>query len=374
MQVTQPLFQGGRLWAEQRRAAAGTEAARYQLEKQRLDIRHAVAEAFWKTAALQKALRLYEETHRALQEDLEKAVRHELGESRSARIELLSTRLQNRECEMALAEAEADLLEARLSLAEAMGTPGPPAFRVPSDLSAVSVAVDEEEALRLSRSHRPEMQIHRKVLQSAVLGRRAGRGVYFPRLDLNGFYGRSGASFVETDPFSFRKDWNAGVKATWVLAGNTLSYNAFRERTSPRLGESSRTETKSQSVSLSVGDALSGGMSVLEGDRALQEEQWRYEQGLADMEKEVRLAVRRVASSWKRVETANARVEEALQHFRDVRSLVQEDRAHLGDLAAARNRVAFAQASQAQALGQYHVAVSALNRAVGIPDRYRAAP
>jgi outer membrane protein TolC len=371
IQATQTLFSGGKLWADWRRSSLGAEVSRLQLEKQRLEVRHAVAEAYWRVVALEKSMSIYNEAHRRLQEDLEKAVRHELSASRNARIELLTVRVQNRQCESALAETDEKLNDARTALLDALGEVRQIPFQVPLEIPSNPVRVEEEEALRLARSHRLEWKIAEKMMKSAALSRRVTQSAYFPRVDLNGFWGRSGAAFVATDPLEYRRDWNAGVRVTWPLMGNTFLYSAYRDKTSPKLGESSRTETESQSVSVTLGDALAGSVEKLEGKKAFEEEQWRYEKSQRDMELEVRLAVRRVKAAWKSVEAANAKAEEALQQFKDVRSLLREDRAHLGDIASARNRVAFAQAEQSQAQAQHLIAVSGLNRAIGVAENFQ---
>lgn len=371
VQATQTIFSGGKLWGTQRQASLGADIARLQLDKQRLDVRHAVTEAYWRVAGLQQALRAHRETHALLQEDLEKAVRHDLSEARSARIELLSTRAQNRESEAALAEVQESLLEARQALWDALGERSAAEFNVPEEIPAGFADVDEGEALRLARDHRPDTRIADRMMESARFARSVARSGAFPKIDLNGFYGRSASAFIETDPLVYKKDWNLGLSANWAFVGNSVKYSAYREKTSPRLGESSRTETDNHSLSFSLGDALGVGVSNREGRRSFHEEEWRYERTRRDADNDVRLAVRRTASARSRYEAAKAKLEEALQEFKDTRSLLQDDRAHLGDLAAARNRVAFAQAAQAQSQAQYLAAVSALNRAVGLPDKYR---
>ncbi|MBI4396975.1 MAG: TolC family protein [Elusimicrobia bacterium] len=371
VQATQPIFSGGKLWADWRRSSRGSEIARLQMEKQRLDVRHSITETFWRVVALEKALAIYKVMYKDLQEDLAKAVRHELGEARSAKIELLSARAQNRECEQLIAETEENLLETRLNLLEAMGHSRYFLFEVPLEIPSSRVEVNEAECLRLARSHRLEIKIAEKVMESAALGRRVARSAYFPRVDLNGFLGRSGSAYVETDPFTYRKDWNAGVKASWPLFWSTLKYSALKEKTSPKLGESSRTETESQTLTMSLGDALGMRVENLENKKSFQEEQWRFEKARRDVEQEVRLAVLRVEAAKKKLESANAKTEEAQQMLKDTRSLLQEDRAHLGDLASARTRVSTAQAAQAQAQADYIIAVSALNNAIGIADHHR---
>lgn len=371
LQVTQTLFAGGRVIATQKQASLNAQVARLQMDKQQLELRHAVTEAYWRVVALEKSLAIHRQTHQELQDDLEKAVRHELSASRSARIELLATRAQNRESESALAETEEELLQARMALMDAIGQRNQTPFRVPEEIPNGKIAVSEEEALRVARSHRVELKIAEKLMRSARLTRTLGRSGFYPKVDLNGFYGRSGSAYIETEPFGLRTDWNAGVSVAWPIFGNTVKFSGFKEHTSPRLGESSRTETESQSLTFTLGDALGTVVTHRENKKAYHEEEWRYDKTERDLENEVRLALFRVGAARRRLEAAQAKNEEAAQSFKDTRNLFSDDRAHLGDLAGARNRVAFAEAGLAQARANYLVALSGLNRAIGAPDYFR---
>jgi len=368
--ATQTIFSGGKLVASRRQAGLGSETARLQLEKQRMDVRHSATEAFWRLVAAKKAKVAYEETRDLLQEDLEKAVRHELGHSRSARIELLATRAQSREAEAALAELDEALVEARIALLDAMGQRFPLVFDVATETPSGVVDVSEDECLRLARAHRPEIRVAENLMESARLARTMAVSPYYPKVDFTGFYGRSGSAFTETDQLEMKKDWNAGVTASWPLFGNNLRYSAYQEKTSPKLGDSSRTETDSQSLSLGLGDALSVGLQNRESKKTYHEEEWRYDKARRDVEDEVRLAVGKTLATRRRMDVARSRLEEALQQFNDTRALLNDDRAHLGDMAAARFRVAQSRAGLAQAQSGYLIAVSFLNRAVGVPDRF----
>jgi hypothetical protein len=129
----------------------------------------------------------------------------------------------------------------------------------------------------------------------------------------------------------------------WALGGNTAKFSAYQEQTSPKLGESSRTKTNSNSVSLSLGDALTTGVTNRESRKTFHEEEWRYEKARRDLETEVKLAVQRVnGRGADGVKPPSAKAEEAQQELKDSRALLQDDRAHLGDYAVAKNRVAFA--------------------------------
>lgn len=369
-QVTQPLFAGGRLWASRRQALLGADIARLQLEKTRLDVLHSVNDAYWRAAASEKSLSLLEEAYAELQSDLEKAVRRELGGNRGVKMELLSVRAANRDCEAAMSEEKEALIESQISLRDAMGERRDAAFRVQQDIPEARVRVSEEEVLRLAREHRPENKIAAKLMDSARMARRISKASLAPRVDLNGFYGRSASAFIETDPLVYRKDWNAGVTVSWPIFGSTARYNEYRERTSPKLGESTRTETDNRTVSLSLGDALSSDIEAAQGGRTYMEEEWRFEKARRDMEKEALLALRRVETAWARLQAASARASEAGQQFTETSALLRDGRAHLGDIASARSRLAMARSSEAKARAQHRIALSALNRSVGVADLF----
>jgi len=369
VQATQPLFAGGRLWASRRQAVLGSEIARLQLEKQRLDVLQATTEAYWRMVAAGRALAALREAHGKIQEDLEKSVRHELSKFRSARIELLSTRVQNRECEASIAEQEEALARSREALMDAMGERRAVEFRTASEIPADHVEVSEAEVIRLVRDHRPEFRISEKLMESARMARRISRAGLDPRVDLNGFYGRSGAAY-DTDPFHYQPSWNAGVSMSWAILGSTAKVTGFREKASPELGQSSRTQTDSRTASLGLGDALSARVESMQGRRDYMEEEWKFEKDRRDLEEEARSALRRLRAAWSRAAAAQSRVEESDQQFKETLDLLKEDRAHLGDLAAARLRSAQTRAAEAEALAQHRIALAALNRAVGVADYF----
>jgi len=372
VQATQPLFAGGRLWASRQQAVLGSELSRLQLEKQRLDVLQAATEAYWRTVAAERSLTALREAHDKIQEDLEKAVRHELSKFRSARIELLSTRVQNRECEAAIAEQEDALARSREALLDAMGERRIVDFRVASEIPADHVEVSEAEVIRLVRDHRPEFRISEKLMESARMARRISRAETAPHVDLNGFYGRSGAAYDNdpANPFHYQPSWNAGVTVSWAFLGSTAKVTGYREKASPELGQSSRTQTDSRTASLGLGDALSTRINSMQGRRDYMEEEWKFEKDRRNLEEEARSALRRMRAAWSRAAAAQSRVEESDQQFKETLDLVKEDRAHLGDLAAARLRSAQSRASEAEALAQHRIALAALNRAVGVADYF----
>ncbi len=372
VQATQPLFAGGKLFASRRQAVLGSEIARLQLEKQRLDVLQAVTEAYWQTVAAERALAALRDARGKIQEDLEKAVRHELSGFRSAKIELLSTRVQNRECESAIGEQEDAAARSRSALLDAMGERRAVGLKVTSEIPAAPVEVSEAEAIRLVRDHRPEYKISEKLMESARMARRISGAALAPRVDLNGYYGRSGAAYDNdpTNPFHYQPAWNAGVSMSWAFLGSTAKVAGFHEKTSPELGQSSRTQTDSRTVSLGLGDAISADIESLQGRRDYMEEEWRFEKARRDLEEEARSALRRLRTAWSRAAAAQARVEEADQQFKETLDLLKDDRAHLGDLAGARLRSAQARSAEAEALAQHRIALAALNRAVGVADYF----
>ncbi|HOW28428.1 MAG TPA: TolC family protein [Elusimicrobiota bacterium] len=368
IQATQPLFQGGRRMATHRRSVLEMESACLEVEKLKNDIRHSVAESYWRIVALKNAIAAYRDIHPSLQSDLENAARHELSDNRNARIEFLTTRTQNRECEASLSELEEQLSENSLRLAETLGLPRSFQVRLVPDIPDGKAEWNEADCLKAGIRHRPEQRLARLLYEGAEQEYRIRRSELYPHIDLRGFYGRSGSSYVESDPFYYKEDWNAGVFMTWRLAGQSLKYDGNKERTSPHPGDSSRTETETQSIALTLGDAFDSMVSLRDGRKNYHAETGRYERSKQSVEEDIRSAMKRLRTAQARRDAARDRLEESLQLFKDTQSLLQGNRAHLGDLSTARNRVAAAQSARAQTMADYLIAVSALNQAIGIPD------
>jgi len=370
VQATQTLFQGGHRWATQRQARTKADIGSLEVARQRNLLIFQVEEAYWRLSALENAKAAYRETSLALQDSLEKAARHELSDSPRARIEILSTRAQNRECEVALAETEEAILQARSRLLDLLGQnlPSFPADPLP-DVKKLSA--EEDECLRLGRAHRPEPALAEKEARAAEWGRLAGRSALYPKVDLHGFYGRSGAAYDQSEPFHYQRDWNAGVRASWVFLGNTGGYSSSKEKTSPKLGESSRTETQTQALRLSFADAFGPSLDNAEAQKAHWLGQRRLEKTRRHTDEDIRLTCRKLENAWKKTQSAQARLEQAQQEFTDTRYLLQEDKAHLGDIAAAVNRVGSARADLSEARANYRIAVADLNRAIGIPGHFK---
>src|SRR5437773_1711375 len=134
-------------------------------------------------------------------------------------------------------------------------TVSPPDFRpssaIPLDMKEVSL----EECLHLAKLQNPELLLQRKAAEAAHQGDLAGKSLYYPKLSINGFYGRSGGAFKGED-LHLGEDWLVGMQLSQYFGLNTVNASGFEQHTSPKIGQSTRTASKTASSSIGILDGF----------------------------------------------------------------------------------------------------------------------
>jgi outer membrane protein TolC len=106
-----------------------------------------------------------------------------------------------------------------------------------------------------ARSVHPDLSVQRYATEAAHYGDLAGKALYYPRLSVNGFYGRSGAAY-ENENFELKEDWNLGAQFPNISGAVQLNASAMEIKTSPKLGQSTRTQSRTYAGSVGIEDSL----------------------------------------------------------------------------------------------------------------------
>lgn len=120
-------------------------------------------------------------------------------------------------------------------------------------IPATNLAMDNLIALALS--NRPEIKaayLGKKIKEYA---RKSARGDYLLKVDLSGFLGQSGAAYA-SETLNMKDSYNLGAKGTLYFGGSSVSPQVSREKTAPDLGSNTRTETRSETVTVGLLDSL----------------------------------------------------------------------------------------------------------------------
>ncbi len=368
VQVNQSVFQGGRLYRVYRQAAASWESARARYTKAQQEVIYSVREASWNLVKASLISAMQERTLDDL--EAEKKAANRLFEKDSiTRQVYLTINAQYGQAVYSLEGARADV-EARLwQWTAALGLKTPPDFRptgaIPSEMKTFSL----DECLRVANLRHPDLLIQRQAAEAARQGDLAGKSLYYPKLSINGFYGRSGGAF-KGENLHMGEDWLAGVQISQYFGLNTANVSGFEQHTSPKIGQSTRTESKTATASVGILDGFKQKTEKKEAEFTNDQAQVQMERTEMEVANNVREAYANLKKAQAQLKIAENGVPLAKADYGIAKIRSAHRDVPYSERAVARNRLAQAEAALIEAQAGYQIARAALNRAVGVPDQF----
>lgn len=370
VQASQPLLQGGKLYRTYRQSKAAWQSAAAKELKARQEVLFALRESTWNYV---KALRARDAYKKALQDlEGEKKMADKLvGQDVISRQVHMSVTAQHGQARLALDGAEAELTARLWQWTAALGLTSPPEF-LPEQTVPAPARTDltMEDCLKKSEELHPDLLVQAAATEAALQGSKAGKSLYYPRLSANGFYGRSGGNF-NSEPLEIREDWQAGLQLSQYFGGSTANVSGFHQKTSPKIGQTSRSESRTLSASLGIYDALK---QKTERREAI----FGHHQAAVQMDRtrmEVANGVREAYANWRKALAQLALAQNELSLTQSDHAIAKVKSAHrevpLSERALSRNKLAQAEAAHADAQAGYNTAVAALSRATGDPDLFK---
>ena len=255
-----PLYYGWRLKYAVNQAMSNMEASKKNYEKVLQDLKLNVETAFY--SYIVKSINLKEQ--RELLKDTEGIFdmakkRFDLG--LSTKTEFLQVHSQIRQIAYQVSSSENELDMAKLTLAQAMNIGDPEnmddvlIIDELTYLGAIEVDVTLKQCMDLAFNYRPDFKAKKHMVDFNDYGRKIARSKDQFKVDLSGSYGKSGGAF-ETETLDLGEDWYFGLKVTKPLGGNTVSAAYTEDQTSEKHGQSTRTESVSQSAEMGILDNL----------------------------------------------------------------------------------------------------------------------
>jgi len=370
VQASHPLIQWGKVYYSYRQAGAAWESARAKADEARQEVLYGARESYWNYV---KAVRTRDAYQKALGDLVaEKEMAEKLREQdvipRQVHMTILA---QYNQAALALDGAEAELTARLWQWTAALGLGEPPEFLPGADIPGPTPRSDLTLAacLKQAAEVHPNLWVQRKAAEAARQGYLAGKSFYYPKLSLNGFYGRSGGNF-DSEPLEIREDWQAGVQLSQYFGGSTANLSGLHQKTSPKIGQTSRSESRTFSGSLGLFDALKQKTEKKDAD-------FTHHQAEVQMERtrmEVANGVREAYANWRKALAQLFMAENDLALAKSENAIAKVKGSHrevpLYERAASRNKLAQAEVSHAEARTGYNVAVAALSRAVGDPKLF----
>ena len=365
-QLTQPVIQGGRLVNAYKQARANWSAIAAKEEKAKQEVLYSARESYWHLVKSLLAESIFEKALADLKAD--RAMAEELSKKEviSRQVYLTMTG-QHEQAVLNREAAQAETVARLWNWTAALGLNEPPLDRPVAAIPPVPLNAPKlEECLIEAKASHPDLAVQRFTTEAAQYGDKAGKGHYYPRLSVNGFYGRSGAAY-ENENFEFREDWNVGAQVSQYFGGSSLNASAQEIKTSPKLGQSTRTQSRTYAGSLGIEDSLK-----LKTEKA--EASLTFDQAKEDLrrtEMEVANNVRSAYAEWAKA-LSQLRISEtdysiAKTEYQVARIKSTNREVPVSERSLTRNRLAQAEAARVDAQAQLRIAGAALARAIGRP-------
>jgi len=124
------------------------------------------------------------------------------------------------------------------------------------------------------------------------------RSKVIPKIDLEGFYGKSGEAFVD-EPLDLATTWSVVGKLTWTLWGNTLEVSNTQDHTNPNetLEPTARTDDNTLEMKLGIIDDVGYFVDTQEGKVGIKQAESEYNESLSKLNVSLNKAYNEYASS-----------------------------------------------------------------------------
>jgi outer membrane protein TolC len=368
LQIGQSLYQGGKLKSTLSQANVKLEMARKKYEKTEQDLIFDVKKAYYNLVSCQANVEEQEKLLSEAQSVLEE-VRKKHRLNLVTNEEFLNVQSQYNQVYYQKISQEKDQALGLLTLKQLLNLEQPVSVEVDTHLDFQELGISLDNCLELAEKHKPDLAISRLSLKFTELGKKIVRGDQRFKIDLSGFYGRGGGAY-KTEKLKISDSWYAGIRVSKALGGSTISSGYTSDQTNPKLGQSTRTESNTGSVTISFLDNLKNISQEKEADIEYEKAVNEAKETERKIESEVKEAYFNYEKSLIQLEAISKEIEFRKEQERITREKGKLNLAANSEVLGAKVNLTSARTSYNEALGYYHIALASLNRAMGI-EKYK---
>jgi len=366
LQVGQSVYQGGKLKSTLAQARASLDMAKKKYDKAKQDLIFEAKKAYYNLVSSQA--NLYEQDRllrqaESILEEVKKKHRMNLVTNE----ELLNVQSQYNQAYYQKISQEKGQALALLTLKHLLNLEEPISLEAETRLDFQDLGISLDNCLELAGKNSLDLAIGRLSVKFADFGREIAKSDQGLKIDLSGFYGRGGGAY-KTEDLKISDSWYAGIRVSKALGGNTLSSGYTSDQTNPKLGQSSRTESNTGSVTLSFLDNLKN----LSEEKRAEIEYERATNELKETEEKVELQVKEAYFNYEKslvqLEAISKEIEFRKEETRIAREKGKMNLISNSQVLGTEINFTNAQTSYNEALAYYHIALASLNKAMGIEE------
>lgn len=218
VQLSQTLFSGGKLWSTYQQAKVNRHMAEVKLLKTKLDMTHQLKEAYWNLVRVNDNQSNYQQAVKQGKRYVAMAEKLFQDGTINKRI-LLATKTHRNSASYQQQSAAADLIKYKWNLAAAMGLDKPQDWQLNNTIPYYPSEITLEQCLEQALQHNPDYLHQQLSSQAARYEKRIHQSLDWPKIELNGFYGRSGGAY-DSEELDLNEDYNISIKLTQNLVWN----------------------------------------------------------------------------------------------------------------------------------------------------------
>ena len=367
--MDQTLFDGGEVKFLLEQSRVNLEVSKRTFDKIKSELTFEVEEAYFNLIMAKMNLG----TQRRLLQKVTKVMKHQqlmMREGLVRVVDFQNIKSSYNQVQFQVAGTVKDMAIGELTLRQKMSIPSEFVLDTMDTIGFKNIEMNLQDSLWLAYKYRPEYLVNKLMVDFQNYDRLANIAKGSFRIDFSSRYGYGGSAF-QNGILHLQEQWFTGLKVTKGFGGNTVESNIIKEHAFPRLGQTSRGNTYTRSLKVSILDNLKVFSDKKQADITFQEAVLE----VGKLEKQIETDVRNAFYDYQK---AIIQIDSAFDKviFREEEVKVNKTMVALGEATAVQLldsevRLADEKSFYFQGIINYYVAIANMNKAIGLISYYQ---
>ena len=369
--IQQPLYRGGELYFVLKQADINYKVVKNDYERLKNELVLKVKKAYFTIGKSLENVKIQEWLFRevgAISDRVEEMFKGEV----CSRGEYLNVKSQEAQIRYQMTSAQQDIETSKLILQQAMSLDPDSPILVNPELQFTPVDVAGlSECTELALINRPEIKINNLMVEYYAYEKKLQKAKEFPSIDFMGSYGQAGEEFVTSPEKRIEPQWYGGLKFKAPIFGNSMEYSITKEHWPPVVSTFQGTEALTKTLKLNILDELKVYADKQEADVEYDRARQEFERTTQDIVIEVQESFYSYKKALLQLDVSNAKVQYHEQDLEFIKLRRGFDEVQDSVVIDGMIRYAQEKFGYVQALADYYMSISSLNKAIGLEHRFK---
>ncbi|MBD3271629.1 MAG: hypothetical protein GF384_03715 [Elusimicrobia bacterium] len=369
MQLSQPLYQGGKLKATYEQAKLNREINQLKYDQIINDLDFDIRKAYMDVVQQQKNTKLYDALLDEVKKDYDIAKRIR-DQKLITYAEYLNVKSKYQQVLYQLASLRQDLQIAKSRLLQVLNLDEHTLDDITVIEDYAKIDIELDKLLTQMRNNLQSLRISELEMKLAEQGKIIGHSEKNFKLEVSGSLGRS-KSYYDTETGEWKNDYSGGIKLSKPFGGNTVGSSYLYDDTSAKLGQTNRTLSKTGSVSLGILDNMKSMSDAKESDIELRASSQKLIEARRTAQIELKESYYNYQKSLIQVDGLEEEVRLNQEELRITKQKRDLNYAQLSEHVDAKLKLAGTRSSLNEAITFYYTALAGINKSIGLPNFYK---